>query len=299
MRNIFTGSKLRKNDELRFFAKKNCFSHYPIITSKTAHLFYYLSTIYISGNAVVGEEGDTYRDTMVATLLGDGRHLEPFYVESQYANASYASGRRPDPGEKPVKGMNIGKMKEYIDHIDVQVDEPKVLIFDRLSSHISKEVRDYAHSKKCSDGRQKFITMLLPPKAAFLISPCDMGFFSMWKSDFYKYDRSTKALKFSAAKQVWKSVDPEKVKNLFINCGLTSKEAQHVLRQRLVNEVRGGIPEELEDVWDFYDGWLSGAFEVEGATRPRSAPLEKPIQLPDAELNGVYWRNYGAHGHSP
>lgn len=248
---------------------------------------------------MVQEEGDTFRDTMVATLVGDGTHLSPFYVESQYANASYASGRRPKSGEKPVKGMNIKKMKEYIDHIDAQVDEPKVIIWDRLSSHISKEVRDYTHSKVCADGRQKFQTKLLPAKAAFLISPCDMGFFGMWKPEYYKYDRSTKGLKFSAARETWKSVDPEKVRNLFINCGLTSKETSKALHKRLMNEVQGGIPEELEEVWDFYDGWLSGAFEVEGATRPRSAPLEKPLHLPDTGLNGVYWKNYGAHGHSP
>ncbi len=248
---------------------------------------------------MVEETGDTYRDTMVATLLGDGTHLDPFYVESQYANASYASGRRPNPDEKPVKGMNITKMKEYIDHIDAQVDKPKILIWDRLSSHISKVVRDYAHSKKCTDGRQKFDTRLLPAKAAFLISPCDMGFFSMWKSDYYKFDRSTKAFKFAAARQVWKAVDTMKVKNLFINCGLTSKETPKALHKRLLKEVRGGFPEELEDMWDYYDGWLSGAFEVEGARRPRSAPVEKPTQLPDGELNGVYWKNYGAHGHSP
>jgi hypothetical protein len=259
----------------------------------------YCLIIYVSGNAVVEEEGDTYRDTMAASLLGDGTWLSPFFVESQYANASYASGRRPEPNQKPIKGMNINKMKEYIDHIDAQVDEPKVIIWDRLSSHISKEVRDYAHSKKCSDGRQKFKTLLLPAKAAFLISPCDMGFFGMWKPEYYKYDRSTKPLKFSAARDTWKSMDPDKIKNLFINCGLTSKEAPHVLRQRFINEVQCGIPEELEDVWDYYDGWLSGSFEVEGATRPRSAPLTKPTQLPDTGLNGVYWQNFGAHGHKP
>jgi hypothetical protein len=236
---------------------------------------------------------------MVATLLGDGTYLEPFYIKSQYANASYASGRRPNPSEKPIKGMNLKKMKEYIDHIDKQVDSPKILIWDRLSSHISKEVREYAESKKCSDGRQKFTIKLLPPKTAFLISPCDMGFFAMWKSDFYKFDRSTTALKFSAARETWKSVDATKVRNLFINCGLTSKETSNALHQRLLNEVQGGIPEELEEVWDYYDGWMAGAFEVEGATRPRAPPLNKPTQLEDTGLNGVYWRNYGAHGHLP
>ena len=88
-------------------------------------------------------------------------------------------------------------------------------------------------------------------------------------------------------------MDPVKVRNLFINCGLTSKEAPHTLRQRFIDEVRGGIPEELEDIWDFYDGWLSGSFDVEGATRPRTAPLEKPTQLPDTGLNGVYWKIFG------
>ena len=54
---------------------------------------------------------------MAATLDRDGFWIPPFYIKSQYGNASYASGRRPNPGVKPIKGMTVPKMKEYADHI--------------------------------------------------------------------------------------------------------------------------------------------------------------------------------------
>ncbi len=80
---------------------------------------------------------------MAATLDREGQWTPPFYIKSQYANASYARGRRPAPGKKPIKGMTVQKMKEYADHIEKYTDEPTVLCWDRLSSHKSKEVVSY------------------------------------------------------------------------------------------------------------------------------------------------------------
>jgi hypothetical protein len=117
---------------------------------------------------VVLEDGESFRDTMAATLSSSGAWIPPFYIRSEYANASKASGRRPEVGKKPVKGMNIPKMKEYADHLDKYVDEPSVLVMDRLSSHTSKEIINYLESKTCSDGTQKFDVLLLPAKGAFL-----------------------------------------------------------------------------------------------------------------------------------
>ncbi len=244
---------------------------------------------------MVSEEGETYRDTMAATLVHDGSWIPPFYIRSEYANASKASGRRPDPGEKPVKGMNIIKMKEYADHLDKYTDEPTVLVLDRLSSHISHEVRDYFESKKCSDGSQKFKIKLLPAKGAFLISPLDFGFFGYWKAIFHKLDRSTPELKFWAANQAWKQVETDKVISFFEGTYLIGSQKESTLRRNLMSHVKGGIPENLEEVWDFYDGWVSGAFKVDGATPPRKITFEKPKQLLDSELDGIYWNNWGAH----
>jgi hypothetical protein len=234
---------------------------------------------------------------MAATLDYETGWLPPFYIRTQYANASKASGRRPDPNEKAIKGMTVEKMKEYADHISRFVDEPCLLIMDRLSSHKSKEVIDYFESLRCSDGRQKFKILLLPSKSAFLISPLDFGFFGYWKGIYLRYDRSTPELKFWAANQTWKQIDREKAKSFFKACYLTGTHTKDTLRKKLMKHVRSGIPEELEEVWDYYDGWRSGSYSVDGVFAPRELPLEEPKQLLDSELDGLYWNNWGSHGH--
>lgn len=239
------------------------------------------------------ERGDKFRDTMVATLVGDGSRIPPFYIKGEVGNASKASGRRPKPDKKPVKGMNIAKMIEYAAHLDKFVNRPVILVLDRLAAHKSKAVRECFESYKCPDGQQKFEILLLPAKTAFLISPCDMGFFSMWKSKFYKLDRSTYDLKILAANEVWKTVDPIKVANFFVNCGLTSKESDQSLRKRIFKQVRGGIPEDLDEVREYYEGWLAGSYTVSGVRGPRSSPMEELTIPKDSGLNGVYWVKKG------
>lgn len=244
-------------------------------------------------------KGDSFRDTMAATLDSRGSWVPPFYIKTQSKSASYASGRRPAPDEKAVKGMNNQKMKEYADHLDRYVDEPTRLVLDRLGAHTSRAVRDYIEAKKCNDGRQKFKVMLLPPKSAFLISPLDFGFFSYWKAEYYKFDRSAPELKFWAANQTWKKVDSDKVVEFFRNCHLIGNETEATLRSKLLELVQVSVPEELEDVLDFYDGWLAGAFDVDGVSAPRDLPFEKPTQLDEGALDGVYWSNWGPHGKKP
>jgi hypothetical protein len=247
----------------------------------------------------VKQTGDTYRDNMAATLVADGSWIPPFYIKGQAGNASKASGRRPALGVKAVKGMTVPKMKEYVDHVAKRVDHFCVLVLDRLSSHVSIKVKAYAESLKCSDGvTQKFEILLLPAKSSFLISPLDMGFFSMWKREYYKYNRSSYTLKIMAANQVWKSMQSEKIASLFDNCGITSKETPKKLRERISAQVRSGMPEELEEVWEFYQGWLAGAFDIEGAVRPRTPPTEDLLTPEDSNLDGQYWVKRGPKMHN-
>jgi hypothetical protein len=236
---------------------------------------------------------------MAATLDDQGFWYPPFFIKSQYANASYTSGRRPPLGQKPIKGMTVPKMKEWIDMIDDYVDEPSILLLDRLGAHKSAEVISYIESKTCSDGRKKFKVKLFPAKSAFLISPLDFGFFGYWKPMYYKMDRSTTEMKFAAARKVWKDVEPEAIKRFFAACHFTGTESKQALRDNLMSHVRAGMPESLEEVWDFYDGWKSGAFDVEGVSAPRDVPLEAPTLPLDSDLNGLYWINWGSHGHKP
>lgn len=243
---------------------------------------------------MVLEDGESFRDTMAATLSYNGAWIPPFYIRSEYANASKASGRRPEVGKKPVKGMTIPKMKEYADHLDKYVDEASVLVMDRLSSHTSKEIIHYIQAKTCSDGTKKFDVMLLPRKGAFLTSPLDFGFFGYWKGIYHKLDRSTPELKFWAANQAWKQVEVAKIIKFFEGTYLIGTQKESTLRKKLMAQVKSGIPEELEEVWDFYDGWVGGAYDVEGATALREFSFERPKQLLDSDLDGVYWNIWGA-----
>ena len=245
---------------------------------------------------MVEEKGDRFRDTMAATLRSDGSFLEPFYIKAQYKTASKASGRRADPSAALVRGMNNANMKAYVDHIDAQVEEPSRLLLDRLSSHKAKAILTYIEAKRCQDGRQKFKPLLLPPKGAILISPPDNSFFAYWKAKFYTFDRSTFELKMLAAKETWASVDPEIVESFFRGCHLLGMQREETLRRELLALVDPEIPVELQPHAEYYEAWLNGAFQVDGISAPRAVPLERATIPEDSALDGVYWREWGAHG---
>ena len=236
---------------------------------------------------------------MVATLSSDGSWLSPLYLKSQSKSASKASGRRVEASAQPLRGMNNLSMKVWADSLDSNVEEPTRLLMDRLSSHTSREVRNYIEAKRCKDGRQKFKVMLLPPKGAFLVSPLDNGFFSYWKSKFYKFDRSTFPLKMAAAKETWKLVDSEDVVAFFRGCYLTGKKREDTLRRELLELVDATIPEELQEHADYHEAWANGSFTVDGISAPRAIPFERPTLPEDDALDGVYWREWGAHGMKP
>lgn len=228
-------------------------------------------------------------------MRGDGVDIPPFFTLHTYKNASKASGRRCERGETPVKGMTNARMKEYIDHLADYVQEPSLLIMDRLSSHKAGEVIRHISSKKTATGEQLLYPILLPPKTAFLISSLDMGAISAFKSHFYQLDRSSIERKRKAVVQAWAAVSNDTLKNICINCGIVGEETLQSLRTRFMKQVVGVVPEKLEELLDFYDAWKSGLIEVEGATRGRGVTLEIPQQLSEDDLDGNYWRNYGGH----
>ena len=244
-------------------------------------------------NAVVGQEGDRFRDTLALTVRGDGVDIPPYIIVHTYKNASYTSGRRCPSNETPVKGMNNSRMKAYIDHIDQYVDEPSLLVLDRLSSHTAAEVRRYMESKRTVGDKQKFIPIYLPAKTAFLISPLDMGANAAFKSHYYKLDRSTLPKKLRAVHQAWDAVSNDALKNICLNCGIVGEEDMEALHARFEKEVLGVIPRRHQDYLNYYDAWCSGAIDVEGATRGRQVTLKQPRQLKEGELDGAYWTHFG------
>jgi hypothetical protein len=243
----------------------------------------------------VTETGDAFRDTVALTVRGDGLDIPPFFILHTYKNAALSSGRRCSRDEQPVKGMNTAIMKEYIDHVAQFVEEPSLLIMDRLSAHKAGEVIQHIQSKRTATGEQLLTPILLPPKTAFLISPLDMGAIGAFKTYFYKLDRTTLALKKAALQQAWDQVSNDALRNIFINCGITGEETLDSIHRRFMNGAVGAVPTELEEALDFFDSWKSGAINVDGASRGREVTLEIPQQLQQAHLDGHYWSRYGWH----
>ena len=144
-----------------------------------------------SGNAVVEELGDRFRDTMIAVVRADGCKLPPFFIKGQYGNARKDSGRRPAPGAKPVRGVNNANIVQWIAEFMEHIREPSILLWDRLAVHKSKATIEEIESYVFEDGSPAVEVMLLPPQTAFLLSQLDMGGFAEFKKYYYAFDRST------------------------------------------------------------------------------------------------------------
>lgn len=248
----------------------------------------------LRNNPVVKETGDRFRDTLALTIRGDGVDIPPFFIAHTYKNASRASGRRCERDEEPVEGMNIPRMKQYIDHISQYVTKTSLLVMDRLSSHTSAEIRRYIEAKTLPTGDRMFYILLLPAKTAFLISPLDMGAIGAFKAHYHRLDRSTLQLKRNAVQEAWDQVSNDTLINICRNCGVIGEVSIESLRQRFLKEVKGLIPEQVQQHLEFYDAWSSGVVQVEGANLGRGVALEQPLQLPEGHLDGRRWSNFGA-----
>ena len=244
-------------------------------------------------DAVVQQTGDAYRDTVALTVRADGNDVPPFFIRHTYSNAAYSSGRRCNANEAPVKGMDTARMIDYVNHVVEFVQEPSLLIVDRLSSHHAAAVKAHIASKLTEDGRPLLQLILLPPKTAFLISPLDMGAIGAFKSHFRKLDRSSLEKKQIALQSAWDAVSNESLLNIFRNCGMIGEEPLSSVRDRFLSGVVGLVPQQLEEQLDFFDAWESHAINVAGATLGRGVSTEAPSQLPEGHLDGDYWTKFG------
>lgn len=243
-------------------------------------------------NAVKATTDDSYRDTFVGTVRLDGVDIPPYFIKGEYGNASHKSGRRPTEGKSPVKGMNNDEMKKYLDFLVDYIEEPSVLVMDRLSSHASKSTLEYARSKRLPSRDQALEVILLPPKTAFLVSPLDNGAFSAFKGHFYQKDRSTLELKFAAARQAWQEVSNDSLRGIIRHCGLDPNEELDSIRRRFAELVEGTVPPKFVDLWDQYLLWNSGSLHISGAHRGRGISFDQPNIALDSALDGLAWRYF-------
>jgi hypothetical protein len=241
----------------------------------------------------VGEEGDLFRDTVALTVGADGSSFPPYFITHTYKSAARDTGRRCEQDLLPVKGMNVDRMKEYIDFISQYIHEPSLLVMDQLSSHCALAGTNYIQSKLTANGQQLLFPILLPPKTAFLISPLDMGVISAFKAHFKKLDRTTLNTKKKAVNRALSKVTGESIVNIWQNCGIIGEESLETIRSRFMKEVGGLVPEGLEDYLEFFDMWESRVINVEGVHRGRGEILQTPQFLPDTQPTGRRWTNYG------
>ena len=106
------------------------------------------------------------------------------------------------------------KMSLWLDHLMNFVNEPIILLMDKLPVHYSKSTKQEIESMRLPDGRRAITMRLLPAKTAFLLIPLDMGAFAAMKTYFYKEDRSSYELKLQAARTAWDKVSNETLVNL-------------------------------------------------------------------------------------
>lgn len=190
--------------------------------------------------------------------------------------------------------MNIPEMKKYAEKLMEFVSEPSLLLLDMASSHTSKQVVEEIQLYTFDDGTQAVTVKHLGPKTAFLVSPLDNGAIAEFKQYFHKFDRRTLPMKKMAAVNAWKKVSNENLRSYVAHCGWFTDESLSTIRTRFMKDVRCGIPKNFEKIWDFYDGWQSGSFDVHGISAIRGVHLEKPQQLDDGFLDGRYWTAFGS-----
>jgi hypothetical protein len=233
--------------------------------------------------------GDRFRDTAALTVRADGKDIPPFFIKGQVGNASKATGRRPKPGKKAVGGMNVALMKKYSKHIAYYVTKLSLLLLDRASSHTSKQTIAELEDYLTPDGQQMFKVLLIPPKAAFLVSPLDNSVNAAFKQHFYTYDRSTFVLKQSAAKLAWDDISNATIKNACRNCGLDPSVSLSSMREKFEKNVHGFLPEKLQPLLELFDQWKAGSIVIEGADLGRGVEYSRPMQLDDGTLDGIKW----------
>ena len=145
---------------------------------------------------------------MVVCIRGDGKRLSMFWIDHK------RKGQKPLPHqmliskEERVAGMNLNLMKEWSEFALQHMKSGDVLILDRLSSHLSKEVISMFEKKDV-------IYLLLPPKGSLLLSPLDRGFFGVFEKKYRdqlsRTSRFEKDRKLKTANLVYHSIQTENV----------------------------------------------------------------------------------------
>ncbi len=162
-----------------------------------------------SGGAEVDVPATGQRDTIVATLRGNGDLLPPYYIQHQRA--------APTQGRVAIKGMNGKIMIEYINAIiALNVRPGDRIIMDQLGSHKTKAVKKRLEELGLT-------VEYFPAKTSSELSPCDNSFFHQMKNNYRKIPHTNAAEKKAAVLRAYEMVQPKNIVGYFRKCGLTLK----------------------------------------------------------------------------
>jgi hypothetical protein len=155
--------------------------------------------------------GDNARDTGMVALNAAGG-IDSYFLQHQKQITHKINGQTVVT-QKQIAGMGTDEMLGWAggfvgEHKD---DGESVLILDRLGSHRNKKVLATLEAGHVH-------TVLLPPQASKLISPCDNSFFSAFKAEMRGMDTHDTEAKKAAFEQVIRDTPPEKVKSYFRHC---------------------------------------------------------------------------------
>jgi len=154
-----------------------------------------------------------HRDSLVVALVGNGRKLPPYMIQSKAAKY-----KKKEIVEKAVKGMNAEIMVKWLSEIFLpNRGEIKYLLLDRASSHISHKVKLFAKE-------QNIELIFLPAKTAPDLSPLDNGFFAQLKALLKGHPLGTFQQKQSTIELVMEDIAPETIQKYFVHCGLCHVE---------------------------------------------------------------------------
>ena len=109
-----------------------------------------------------------------------------------------------------------------------------VLVLDRLSSHLSKDVKIMFEKKGVN-------FLFLPVKASLLLSPLDRGFFGEFSKKYREENNLTPIWipdrKFQMAVKVHDEIPHDHIKSFFYNCGLTSTQSMEMIKKNFEREM--------------------------------------------------------------
>ena len=249
-------------------------------------------TFYIySGNQIVHVPKVQRRDTIVACIRGDGKRLGLFWIDHKRKGQQQPLPHQTQISkEDKISGMNLNIMKEWAQYVLQHMNDGDVLILDRLSSHLSKQVKVMFEEKGVN-------YLLLPPKGSLLMSPLDRGFFGVFEKK-YRYQlnntsRYKKDRKFNTSVSIYNAIPAHDIVNCFKNCSLDSSSSLAQICKNFEKEMGMIVNHKDQKISEFFELWANGIINIDGVKHQRRWKYNPPMYTKNNNLDGLYWRSWG------